>query len=310
MLEKDIWIVAVLRVLFEAPFAKHLIFKGGTSLTKAWHAIRRFSEDVDVTFDIRAFAPDLVGGVGPEALPPTRSQEGKWTRVIRGRLAEWVKAKACPTVEQGLGRLGFAAGVRNDGDCLHVDYEPLFSGASFVKPEVKVEFGARATGEPNVVHQVVCDVAAQLPQLSFPDAHPRVMLAERTFWEKATATHVYCRQQRRRGERKSRHWHDLARLDEAGVAEKAMADSELALAVARHQAGFYRENDVEGNRIDFKAAVTGALQVVPQGRARSLLEEDYANMVSSGMLLGEDYSFGELMQRCAAIEARANDPYK
>ncbi len=88
LLDKDIWVVATLNALFNTPFSKHLIFKGGTSLSKVWRAIRRFSEDVDVTYDIRAFAPDLVAGSNDEALPPTRSQEKKWTRLIRSRLAE------------------------------------------------------------------------------------------------------------------------------------------------------------------------------------------------------------------------------
>ena len=74
LLEKDIWVVHTLRVLFDA-FGADIVFKGGTSLAKAYHAIRRFSEDVDVTYDIRAFAPDLVGASGGETLPATRSQE-------------------------------------------------------------------------------------------------------------------------------------------------------------------------------------------------------------------------------------------
>ena len=80
LLEKDIWVVRTLQTLTEAPFGEHLTFKGGTSLSKAYHAIRRFSEDLDMTFDIRAFAPDLVAGGDDEALPATRSQEGRWTR--------------------------------------------------------------------------------------------------------------------------------------------------------------------------------------------------------------------------------------
>ena len=76
LLEKDTWIVATLGVLFEAPFGRHLVFKGGTSLSKVWRAIRRFSEDIDITYDIRGLAPDLVAGGGEEALPPTHSQEG------------------------------------------------------------------------------------------------------------------------------------------------------------------------------------------------------------------------------------------
>ena len=83
LLEKDIWVVVTLGVLFDAPYAEHLTFKGGTSLSKVWRAIRRFSEDIDITYDIRAFAPDLVAGAGADALPPTRSQEKRWTRAIR-----------------------------------------------------------------------------------------------------------------------------------------------------------------------------------------------------------------------------------
>ena len=92
LLEKDIWVVATLGVLFDAPFGHQLVFKGGTSLSKVWRAIRRFSEDIDITYDIRGFAPDLVAGAGDEALPLTRSQERRWTKAIRPRLAEWVRA--------------------------------------------------------------------------------------------------------------------------------------------------------------------------------------------------------------------------
>ena len=84
---------------------------------------------------------------------------------------------------------------------------------------------------------------AHLPELVFPDARPNTMLAERTFWGKATAIHVYCRQERRRGERLSRHWHDLSRLDGAGIATSALADRELAYSVARHKAIFFSEKD-------------------------------------------------------------------
>ena len=87
LIEKDVWVVATLGVLFDAPFGNQLVFKGGTSLSKVWHVIRRFSEDVDITYDIREFAPDLVSDAGDEALPPTRSQEKRWTKTIRPRLA-------------------------------------------------------------------------------------------------------------------------------------------------------------------------------------------------------------------------------
>lgn len=307
LLEKDVWVVAVLSVLFKTPFAQYLTFKGGTSLSKAWHVIRRFSEDIDITYDIRAFAPDLVLGAGDESLPPTRSQEKRWTRTIRKRLDEWVRHHARSAIEEELLHTGFDAGVRADAECLYVEYKPLFADSEFVRPEVKLEFGARSTGEPNQRARVVCDAAAHLPDLIFPQTCPNVMLAERTFWEKATAIHVYCRQQRRRGERLSRHWHDLARLDEVGVAQKALSDRELANSVAKHKEKFFVENDNHGERIDYLRAVSGFLQLVPTGQGYEVLADDYAAMLADGMLLNESESFDAMMEQCSTIEARANE---
>ena len=306
LLEKDVWVVATLGVLFNAPFAEHLTFKGGTSLSKVWQVIRRFSEDVDITYDIRAFAPDLVSGAGEDALPPTRSQEKRWTRAIRARLAEWIRYQARPTVKEALYKLGFVARCRVEAERLHVAYEPMFETGGFVTPEIIVEFGARSTGEPHVNRPVICDAAAFLPGIAFPEARPTVMLAERTFWEKATAIHVFCRQQRRRGERLSRHWHDLSRLDEAGIAAQALADRALGLSVARHKAMFFAKSDACGERIDYNAAVSGHLQPVPEGARRAVLADDYAKMLADGMLLDENEPFDTLIERCAQIEVRAN----
>ena len=306
LLEKDIWVVATLGVLFDAPFAGHLTFKGGTSLSKVWQAVRRFSEDVDMTYDIRAFAPDLVAGAGDEALPPTRSQEKRWTRAIRARLREWVRDRACPIMEEGLARNGFKAEVPADGDRVYVRYEPLFEEGAFVRPELMVEFGARYTGEPHKAVAVTCDAAVYLPDLEFPEVCATTMLAERTFWEKATAVHVFCLQERRRGERLSRHWHDLARLDEAGIAKRALDDRALGLSVARHKSMFFSENDARGERIDYQVAVSGGLQLVPSGTAHAVLAADYARMLADGMLLDQHEPFDALIERCAAIEARAN----
>ena len=281
LLEKDVWVVAALAALFDAPFAGHLTLKCGTSLSKVWRKIRRFSEDIDTTCDIRAFAPDLVSGAGAEALPPTRSRENRWTRAIRARLAEWVRDQASLIVEEALARTGFLAVVRVGGDRLHVGYEPLFEETGFVRREVVVQFGTRSTGEPYKVLAIACDAAAYLPGLAFPEA--------------------------RRGERMFRHWDDLARLGEAGITASALADRALALSVARHKGMFFFENDATGERIDYEAAVTGDLHLVPVGTADEVLTDDYPRMLADGMLLDEQEPFDALMERCAVIEARANE---
>ena len=282
------------------------LFKGGTSLSKAYHAIRRFSEDLDVTYDIRAIAPDLVAGLGDDPLPATGNQEQKWTRAIRLRLADWVEGEAKLAIEANFSDHGLPVRVRAAGERIVVEYEPLIPDYGFVRPEVMVEFGARSTGEPRVERVIQCDAAPHLPEVAFPSARALVMLAERTFWEKATAVHVFCRQQRTRGERLSRHWHDLVRLDDAGYAERALADRELALAVARHKAKFFRENDAAGDRIGYEAAVSGDLQLVPKGPAYQALADDYGRMLSDGMLLDDEEDFVALMERCTDLQQRAN----
>ena len=103
-----------------------LTFKGGTSLAKAYHAIRRFSEDLDITYDIRAIAPDLVAGGDDEAIPATRSQERRWTREIRRRLPVWVAGHALPAVEANLAQAGLSAQLWAEGDRVFVAYVPLF----------------------------------------------------------------------------------------------------------------------------------------------------------------------------------------
>ena len=305
--EKDIWVVQILKILFEAPFGKDLVFKGGTSLSKAYNAIRRFSEDLDVTYDIRAFAPDIVGD-SEDAFPPNRSQEKKWTKTIRKRLEEWTREDVRVLIEEELVRAGFhATGFRTENDQVYVAYEPMFEYPGFVKPEVKVEFGARSTGEPHVEQSVKCDISDYVPEVIFPSTRLSAMVAERTFWEKATSMDVFCRRNRGRGNRLSRHWHDLVRLDDAGYGEKAFANRELALSVARHKSIFFPEKDAEGNRIDYEAAVSGGLRLVPTGEAYDLLADDYEAMVGADMFFNDPDSFENLMERCADIEARANE---
>ncbi len=306
LLEKDVWVVATIESLFSAPFADDLVFKGGTSLSKAWGAIERFSEDVAVTYDIRAIAPDLVSGAGPEALPPTRSQEQRWTKAIRTRLADWVRHEARSAIEDGLRRARMDARAEVDGDRVYVHYEPLFGDYGFVRPMVIVEFGARSTGEPHEARTIRCDAAPLLPEISFPEARPEVMLAERTFWEKATAMHVFCKRERGRGDRLTRHWYDLVRLDRAGFAERAMADRDLAAKVARHKSIFFREKDVTGNWISYERAVAGKLQLVPSGSGHEMLAADYRSMVQARMLPDDAEPFEDLMDACADLERRAN----
>lgn len=306
LLEEDVWVVWTLRHLFAGPRAQHLVFKGGTSLSKAYGVIRRFSEDVDLTYDIRAIAPDLIEKAD-SPWPTSRSQEKKWSKAIRQRLTELVSSSLAPELATALAEQGLPAKVRAEHEQVFIDYEALGQGTGYVAPSVLLEFGARSTGEPNEPRPVACDAAPHLPELSFPKATPQVMRPERTFWEKATAIHVFCAQGSfRGGARFARHWHDVTRLDAAGFADSAAKDSALAHAVAEHKSIFFAESTPDGAPIDYCAAVTGTLTLAPAGEARKALADDYQRMVEDGLLLDDAEPFDTLLERCHALADRVN----
>lgn len=306
LLEKDIWVVWSLSALFESRFASDLVFKGGTSLSKGYAAIERFSEDVDVTYDIYAIAPDLVSSAS-DGLPPSRSQADRWTKEIRGRLEKWVRDTVSPTVEQRLQKDEMTARISSHKDKLVITYEPHAAGTGYVRPEVLLEFGARSTGEPAEERSVTCDAASYLPDVTFPSSTPRVMRPERTFWEKATAIHVFCKGGGfRNADRFSRHWYDVSSLDTAGFVETAVADRVLAEHVARHKSFFFREKGEGGEVIDYEDAVSGGLQLVPTGAAHDRLALDYDGMISDGLVLEQTPEFSVLVAHCRAIQDRAN----
>lgn len=307
LFEKDIWVVWSLSTLFASPLGPHLVFKGGTALSKAYQAIRRFSEDVDLTCDIRALARGLVGNAhkGLDPIPPTRSQEKKWSDEIRKELLPaWLREQAHPIIQAGLTRVRGAKSRVTDS-CIFIDYEPIMTASGYAAPAVMLEFGARSTGEPSNVLPVRCDIEQFVEGIAFPSATPRVMNITRIFWEKATAAHVYCRQ----GEpglslRFSRHFSDLVRLDEAGHLEAALKAKDIAEAVAIHKNAFFAEKDAEGNRIDYLEALKSGLTLLPKGNAYTALRMDYERMIQEQLFLDVPEPFDLLMARCQHIEAR------
>jgi hypothetical protein len=304
LLEKDVWVVWALQGLFTSPFGKHLVFKGGTSLSKGYNVIERFSEDIDLTYDIRQLIPDLAKGEAP--LPANRSQAHKWTEAVNQKLGVWAKEDALPVLQKHQNSTDVDAAFALDGSKIHVVYDPLAQRPDYIAPRVTLEFGARSTGEPAEDRSIACDAAPHLPELTFPTAKPRTMLPKRTFWEKATAVHVFCRAAHFKGDRLSRHWHDLVRLDQAGYAEAAFNDPPLAQAVADWKSMFFRAKDKSGNPIDYVAAISGKLQLVPDQAALKELNADYKKMVDAGLLFGPAETFDQLMQHCADLQNRAN----
>jgi plasmid stability protein len=205
-LEKDIWVVRTLAAIYESALGDKLTFKGGTSLSKVYKIIDRFSEDIDLTYDIREVVPELLNDGNP--IPASPSQAKKITDRVRVRLPDWIEGEVRPILQSAFQREGLPITLALAGtekEKLILSYQPIKRGTGYTASTIQLEFGGRATGEPHQRHTIACDISSVINEIEFPTAQPLVLAAERTFWEKATATHVYCRQHRLRGERYARH---------------------------------------------------------------------------------------------------------
>ena len=307
LLEKDIWVVWALSAIYDSPLGDSLTFKGGTSLSKVYKVIDRFSEDIDLTYDIRELVSDLLRDGNP--IPASASQEKKITSAVRSRLPQWIEQTVHPVIEHALVASGLQAELSlagKDSDKLIITYPAAKKGTGYAAATIQLEFGARATGAPHQRHHVACDIAPLIDGVTFPTAQPLVMAAERTFWEKATAAHVYCLQGRLRGDRYSRHWYDLAALAKTTHFASAASDHELARQVAEHKSMFFAEKDVDGGKVDYFQATSGDLRLIPQGPSLDALEKDYAAMLEDGLLAFEQPTFETVMASCAAIQDKIN----
>jgi hypothetical protein len=308
LLEKDIWVVQLLSVLFSSKYSSHLVFKGGTALSKAYKVIDRFSEDVDVTYDIRQII-DIPADVIQEldVIPKSRSQQEKFTKLVRESLPRWVANEIQPLLLGALSGIPFETEIIGKlSDCLVIRYPSVTAASDYAPATVQLEFGARSTGEPASTRHIVCDVAELFPDVGFPTANARTMDISRIFWEKSTAMHVYCLQGNNLQPRFSRHLHDIARLSTEGHAQQAISARRVAATVADHKAKFFRETAHDGSLIDYNAATGGALQLVPEGSALEALRKDYQFMISEGLLREGAQSFEQLIAHCRQIEQEAN----
>ncbi len=281
--EKDFWVCWALRQLFAMPeLAGHLTFKGGTSLSKAWGLIERFSEDLDLTIDRRVFG--FGGGNSPEQASSAK-QQAKRLKALRLACGEFVRDELLPKLadrmqaELGAGGWELALAADDpDGQTLLFRYPTHYTTtrARYVRPLVRIEFGGRSDPWPTQ-ERAVCSVMAEVfPQLfSEPETLVQALAPERTFWEKAMLLHEEtCRPNNKpRRPRMARHYYDLYRLIESGVAARAACDMALFDQVLAHRRVFFSQSWV-----DYRALAPGTLRLLPPIEREAAWRQDYAAM--------------------------------
>lgn len=304
VLEKDVWVCWVLQQLFQMPGRLTMAFKGGTSLSKVFDAISRFSEDVDVTLDYREFHSEI----NPFDAQTSRRQIGKLSDSLKAYVRDHAHGVAAPHFAEQLRAQIESEHARveinDNGEELRIHYpSALNQGSGYVSNSVLVEFGGRNITEPNAEHQIQPYIADRLPNLTFPSAMVTVLSPTRTFWEKATLIHVECHRRDLRADasRQSRHWYDLAQLADNEIGRDALKDRELLSAVVTHKKAFFHVGHA-----NYDACLTGQLRLFPDETLLEAVRADLQAMIDAGMFYGERPSFDSIIARLRALEDDIN----
>lgn len=288
-IEKDFWVCWTLRELFALPgIGEHLNFKGGTSLSKCWQLIERFSEDLDVT--VHRTSLGFGGDQSPEAASST-NQRNRRLEALSDTCCAYVTDTLAPAMAQRVSeRVHGGRVIPDPGDpmSLLIEYPTSFSAAEYLRPFVKIELGARSDIDPSEMPEVRPYLAEALPDLlGHSTFNVRALAPTRTFWEKAMLLHEESYRTDGPKARLARHYYDLWCLIRAGIADHALADTGLFDRVATHRSIFFRKS-----RAAQQTLRRGSLRLMPN--QFELWRRDYDAMRES-MFFGDAPQFLEIL---------------
>lgn len=310
LIEKNFWVCWILKRLFALKdIGEHLTFKEGTSLSKVYKAIRRFSEDVDVSIE-RSYL-----GYGDDMDPEEGKSNKEKMRRIKG-LQEACQSTVLniilPQLTQEVEK------ILKDKNRWTIEIDPddqdkqtlLFhfpnaittSTNDYSKPVVKIEMGARSDHWPVKTAEITSYLSDTIPKvITDKTTSLRVLAAERTFWEKATILHklYHLPKEKKLPARMSRHYYDIYEMFQTPICEQALKEEKLLARVAEHKKLFFRSKWAK-----YEEAKPGTLRFVPHPDRIKALKADYRQM--QPIFFDEPKSFEDIIQKLNNLEQRIN----
>jgi len=307
IVEKDFWVCIMLDYLFhKSPWYCHLAFKGGTSLSKAYQVIERFSEDIDLILDWRLLGYDLHEPWHERS----QNQQNIFGKVANRRTVELIKNNFLPRMNEDMRKLigrsncmsMLEEAENKDGEQTIVFRYPKSFALSSILPEIRLEFGALAAWSPLEEKTITPITAEHYPHMfTQADTKIRTTAIERAFWEKATILHreAYRKPESSMPPRYARHYYDLYCLYNSPFRDSLFKTFDILEQVAKFKSKFYHDA-----WSDYGEARPGSLRLLPAQHNYDILKKDYQDM--QGMFYGKYPDFDELMTAIAAIEDEIN----
>lgn len=307
--EKDFWVCWTLRELFSLPeIGEHLTFKGGTSLSKGWKLIQRFSEDIDVVIDRDALG--FGGERSPEAATGSNERKRR-LEALRMSCQTYIRDVLHPALDRrlrerlgGMGAWTLTDDPNDpDGQTLLFSYPVSLQEQGYLRPEVKIELGARSDVEPSARPEIQPYIADALPDVLGPSQFAVQTLDPcRTFLEKVCLLHeeTYRTGDKPPAARLSRHYYDLWCLIRSGTAKEAIAHPELFKRVVAHREVFFRRSAEAQDTLR-----RGSLRLMPRREHFQDWQRDYDAM-REAMFFGETPEFAEILLKVEEFETLLN----
>lgn len=299
-IEKDLWVTTFLQLIFSLPFADKLVFKGGTSLSKIWNVIERFSEDIDLAVDRELFG--LEGDLTVRQIKKLRKQSSLF-----------VKETICSELQKALEKYDLqnlcSIEPQPDGEGdktypeprkIFIRYQSLFSPIPYVKTEIVLEIGARSLIEPTEKSEVKSLMSENLPfETSLINSQIITAVPEKTFIEKTFLLHeLFTCGRRMLANRKSRHLYDLEKMMDKDFAINAISNNELWNTIRHH-----REKFTHINGIDYSQDIRSNICLIPPVEVFENWQQDYEDMQNT-MIHGDSLTFNKLIDRIKQLEER------
>jgi hypothetical protein len=315
--EKDFWVTWTLDVLFNGLPVGHprFLFKGGTSLSKAYGLISRFSEDIDIT----VFREDLGQATSVSELEAmSRKKRQAQLHAIKDACRDYIQntlAKQFSEIVQvAVAQSNIEPSVPSvaidpddaDGQSLLFWYPAVTTGhGDYIRSAVKIEFGAKSALDPHEELSIVPYISEDVPRLGLGADGVTTVVAERTFWDKIVILHGVRNWFERRGvlrgegQRVSRHYYDVHRILQSELGARAVGDRALGADCVAHARMFFSSPDLGLDR-----AVPGTFSLTASDAMARELRRDYTRM--TGMIIGTPPEFEEVMASVAALENALN----